>query len=97
MLCAWSTKLQLSLHLALQQLQDSSIGNTTLASAHVVCGSPAWTSLHMLSCEDSKLLGDAEIVLWTAPQDLTGGNVLLASAPDSPIGVCAKVAGAQPP
>jgi hypothetical protein len=30
-------------------------------------------------------------------QDLTGGNVLLASAPEAAVGVCAKVAGARPP
>ena len=53
---------------------------------------PFRTSLHSLCCKDTKLLGGTEMLLH---QDLTGGNVLLASAPDSPIGVCAKVAGAQ--
>jgi len=40
--------------------------------------------------------GKDKLADWRA-QDLTGGNVLLASAPESAIGVCAKVAGARPP
>ena len=61
MLCAWTMKLQLSLMWLCRQMQDSLIGNTTLASARAFVPHPSLTSLLTLSVRTA-MPGGAEML-----------------------------------